>query len=286
MSIPPIATTIEASITTSSVIAQLATHESRAGEGEADEFILHEAAHTIALQRQLQDSFSVGRFESEGAYRDFVDIGRVLFVPAGVPLRIRTNGRMTNTLRGIFKSGPFEAIVGTDRPTALARLHNGLNIKSGFIRTLLMQMAQELDAPGAQSVALIEALGHAVQIAMARYVLDSPSHDTPARGGLTRGAYRRLIARIEGDGAAPPLAELAALAGLSERHLGRAFKQSTGVTLSHAIDEARFKRAVHALHSGRASVASVAAQLGYNSPSAFARAFRRWSGQTPRAFLR
>ena len=144
----------------------------------------------------------------------------------------------------------------------------------------------QTSATGAQSAALIEALGHAVQIAMARYVLDSPSHDTPARGGLTRGAYRRLIARIEVDGAAPTLAELAALAGLSERHLGRAFKQSTGVTLGHAIDEARFKRAVHVLQSGQASIAAVAAQMGYTSPSAFARAFRRWSGQSPRAFLR
>jgi AraC-like DNA-binding protein len=40
------------------------------------------------------------------------------------------------------------------------------------------------------------------------------------------------------------------------------------------------------LRDGRLAVSEVAYLLGYEDPSSFQRAFRRWSGRSPRAFRR
>lgn len=276
----PLETQVEASVSTPTMVAQLASHVTEA----PGDFVLCEQVHTVSLQRQLQDSFSVGRFESEGAYGDFVDIGRIMFVPAGVPLHIRTTGRMTRTFRCFFRGGDFDALVGSDSREAMLRLHNCLNINSPQIRSLLMRMAQEIEAPGIASDRLLDAMGRVLQIEMARYVLESPSHLEHSRGGLSRGAYRRVVARIESDGAAPTLDELARVGGISVRQLTRAFRETTGVSVSQMIDEVRFKRSVLLLKDRSASIASVAESLGFKSGAAFSRAFRRWSGQSPQRF--
>jgi len=126
-------------------------------------------------------------------------------------------------------------------------LHNCLNITSQPIRNLLLRLAQELEFPGLATMDLVETMGQSLQIELARYILNIPSHLDCSRGGLTRGAYRRVFERIEADASPPSLAELAVLAGLSERHMTRAFRESTGISVSEMIDEARYKRAVNLL---------------------------------------
>jgi AraC family transcriptional regulator len=163
-------------------------------------------------------------------------------------------------------------------------LHNCLNITSRLIRTLALRMAEELETPGLASVELIDALGTSLQIEVARYILDSPSHLDTSRGGLTRGAYRKIIARIEADAPPPTLEQLALLAGLSKRHLTRAFRESTGLTVAQMIDEARYKRGVSLLRDPDIRIAEVSTRLGFRSSASFSRAFRRWSGQSPRRF--
>lgn len=68
----------------------------------------------------------------------------------------------------------------------------------------------------------------------------------------------------------------------SERSLRRHLDLE-GTSLSALIDEALEKRACVALRGG-ASVDDVASGLGFASRSAFARAFRRWTGQSPREY--
>ena len=80
-------------------------------------------------------------------------------------------------------------------------------------------------------------------------------------------------------------AELGALARrlrMSGRTLQRRLEQE-GTSLRALADEARRTRAL-ALIEGGASIAEIAYVLGYSEPSAFHRAFRRWTGRTPEAF--
>lgn len=59
-----------------------------------------------------------------------------------------------------------------------------------------------------------------------------------------------------------------------------------GLGWSVICDEIRRELALAALQADARSVAEIASDLGYAEPSAFHRAFRKWTGQTPGAFRR
>ena len=73
--------------------------------------------------------------------------------------------------------------------------------------------------------------------------------------------------------------------GLSPRTLQRRLR-AEGTTLSAVLTQLRHDLALPLLRDGRLAVAEVAFLLGYEDPSAFHRAFRRWSRRSPRAFRR
>ena len=77
----------------------------------------------------------------------------------------------------------------------------------------------------------------------------------------------------------------AARLGFSRQTLFRKLR-SEGVTYASALADLRFRLAVDYLRGGRASVNDTAYLLGFSEPAAFSRAFKRWSGESPRAFLR
>jgi AraC-like DNA-binding protein len=99
-------------------------------------------------------------------------------------------------------------------------------------------------------------------------------------------ARARDVARLLRANPADPrgVAELARAVGSSPRTLLRLFLAETGLTFSQWRVHARLQAAVAALADGR-PVASVAAQVGYATPSAFVAAFRRVTGQTPAAYF-
>jgi AraC-like DNA-binding protein len=67
---------------------------------------------------------------------------------------------------------------------------------------------------------------------------------------------------------------------VSRRTLQREL-QRRGVSHQILLDELRRERALQLLEDARNTVASVAEQLGFSEPSAFFRAFRRWTGTSP-----
>ena len=50
------------------------------------------------------------------------------------------------------------------------------------------------------------------------------------------------------------------------------------------LDEARKRDAMRLLENSALSVEQVALRLGYSDPANFTRAFRKWSGFTPRQY--
>jgi AraC-like DNA-binding protein len=78
-------------------------------------------------------------------------------------------------------------------------------------------------------------------------------------------------------------AAVAARLGMHERTLGRRLKEA-GTTFQALLDEARADVAKHLLHDTRTSVARISSSLGYRDPTVFTRAFRRWTGMTPRRY--
>jgi AraC-like DNA-binding protein/quercetin dioxygenase-like cupin family protein len=72
--------------------------------------------------------------------------------------------------------------------------------------------------------------------------------------------------------------------GLSERSIIRLFPKETGMSFGRWQKQARLMKAFELFDQGR-SVTYVALELGYSSPSAFSKMFRRWMGTAPAAML-
>jgi AraC-like DNA-binding protein len=70
--------------------------------------------------------------------------------------------------------------------------------------------------------------------------------------------------------------------GVSRRTLQRELQQRD---TSHKaiLDDVRRERALHLLELPGLTVSEVAYRLGFSEPSAFFRAFRRWTGKSPKA---
>ena len=78
-------------------------------------------------------------------------------------------------------------------------------------------------------------------------------------------------------------AEVASRLAVSERTLQRRLREE-GVSFAGLEDAVRRERAFQLLRDGQLAQFEIAFLLGFSDPSAFTRAFRRWSGSTPLAW--
>jgi AraC-like DNA-binding protein len=95
-----------------------------------------------------------------------------------------------------------------------------------------------------------------------------------------RRACRRRIVEQE---LAPTLGRLAADLELSPATLRRRLEVE-GTTWQQLKDAVRRELALHYLGDASLTVDEIAARLGFNDPSTFYRAFRKWTGHAPGAW--
>jgi AraC-like DNA-binding protein len=77
------------------------------------------------------------------------------------------------------------------------------------------------------------------------------------------------------------MARVARQLGLSRTSLYRRLKQE-GVSYDLLVDDLRHRMALHYLSGEKASVNETAYLVGFSDPSSFSRAFKRWTGASPR----
>jgi AraC family transcriptional regulator len=107
------------------------------------------------------------------------------------------------------------------------------------------------------------------------------------RGGLGGGALRRVRSYIdEHIGERISLDELARQAGVSRFHFARQFRLSTGESPMAYLRWMRIERSKSILRTREATIAEVAAGLGFSDQSHFTRTFGRLVGVSPRSFAR
>jgi AraC-like DNA-binding protein len=114
------------------------------------------------------------------------------------------------------------------------------------------------------------------------------AHEAKARESMARrgadetaaGRTRRAIALLL-RGSLPSIDDIAEQLHTSSRSLQRALTDE-GRSFRELVDEVRHELAVLHLGDPQTSIAQVALLLGFSEPSAFHRAFKRWTGATPR----
>lgn len=84
----------------------------------------------------------------------------------------------------------------------------------------------------------------------------------------------------------PPLPKLARQLGISETRLKSGFKAMHGTTIMQFCINSRIEAAKILLREDRYSVAEIGTIVGYEDHSAFSRAFRRYSGHSPKEWRR
>jgi AraC-like DNA-binding protein len=100
--------------------------------------------------------------------------------------------------------------------------------------------------------------------------------------GTVSGRVQSIVgARLKGQ--VPSLASIASELAMSERSVQRSLSEES-TSYRDIVDEVRKGLALSHLSRPGASAADVAFLLGFSEPSAFTRAFRRWTGLPPSQF--
>lgn len=244
------------------------------------------AEHVLSLSLSPRVGFSQCAYEFAGQARSrWVDVGDVIFAPAGVEMLGHGTGGDLRRVCCQFSADRFAEVTGFDGRWQGPELEAGLDIRVASIKTGLYRLASEVAEPGFASALLVEALGNTLLVELARYLRQSLQQPALPHGKLAPWQLRRITEYVESlVDPAPTLTQLAELCNISARHLRRAFRQTTGQPISDYVRETRLLKAKSLLTETALPLKEIAYRLGFSSPSSFSIAFSKATGTTPKAF--
>lgn len=239
-----------------------------AGAIVQDEYDLHAPWHHHDMH-QLQYAFE-GAMEVEDDHgRHLLPRSLAAWIPAGI--------RHRNSLHRIRSVSVVLA------PRLVRDAGTGARIVR--VSPLLREMCAEagrwpIDRP-------LDATGRAFFVAFARlcgeWIADSAALTLPT---TTDPALDRALAVVRADPAGSRMIDGLRAAGLSERTLRRRCMAHLGMGWDEYRRRARLLASLEPLTETTQSIANIAASVGFESQSAYARAFRDFTGQTPQTFRR
>lgn len=185
-------------------------------------------------------------------------------------------------IRCVFARHVADAILGQRGTPDLGFLQGMLAMQNEPLRMVMRLIKRELETPHACSARAIAALIDLVGVELERAIADKNAGR--GNGRLAPWQFRRIRQRLDQSGQNPTVPELAALCGISVRHLHRQFHALTGKTVADYIETTRIEQAKVMLEHPGPPIKSIAEACGFAHPGSFARAFRRTTGLTPLGF--
>jgi AraC family transcriptional regulator len=162
-----------------------------------------------------------------------------------------------------------------------------LYFENDSLKATLLKLQTVLDGSGIDDHAYAETLALLLFFELQRAGGLRQPQLNPVRGGLTLSQLRRIKefvdAQISND---ITISDLAAVAGLSQFHFIREFKDSVGLSPYQYVLSERVRRARELLFKPDISIADVALAVGFSDVSQLNRVFRKFVGVTPTAFRR
>lgn len=179
---------------------------------------------------------------------------------------------------------PFNPLIAT-----LPRmLHIPAARSSSWVGQVIDQAAAESRAPRAGSDVLLARISEMIFVDAVRSFVES--HPAPSNGWLA-GLRDRYVGSALGLLHAEParpwtIDDLGKRVGLSRSALHARFLQLIGLPPMEYLRQWRMQLGSNLLRTTGANVASIAAEVGYDSEAAFSRAFKRAVGMPPAAWRR
>jgi AraC-like DNA-binding protein len=241
--------------------------ESFAFLDQADNIRYDWHAHT---RHQLLYAFSgTLRLETEN-HLYLLPPQRAVWIPAGV--------RHRTTLKQVRSGAVF--LTPSLVPTEIARVRI---ISAAPIVREMVRYALRWPATRDPDDQLANAWFRTMGLLCAEWIMDEvPFHLPAAQTGQVAMALEYTLQNLE----SATVEAAAQAAALSERHFRRRFALETGITWQLFLHQARMLRAMELLAEADANITDVAYAVGFNSLSAFAKSFARFSGQTPGKYRR
>jgi AraC family transcriptional regulator len=159
------------------------------------------------------------------------------------------------------------------------------NLTDRHISALLVEMTADLedDSPAGQIYG--ESLANTLAVYLLRRYAVRRQTPTVYKGGLPRHRLKRVLDYIADNLAEDlSLSQLATVAGMSPHYFSVLFRQSMGRAPHSYVLLQRIKRAKQQLRDPERSVIQTGLEAGFQSPSHFARVFRKLVGASPSRF--
>lgn len=217
--------------------------------------------------------------------------GSVTLWPAGheskaiswAPDRIRS--APTEMVRVQLNLSLLERLAPEEVRAVSQRLTQQAGVEDPALVTLVQLMASEVLAACPTGPLFGESLCLALATHVAQRYATGPTKSRSQRGGLSLRQLERVRGYIDNRlDCDLSLTELAAVADLSPQHFAGAFRRSMNVTPHQYVLRQRVEKAKVMLVTPGASIADLAAALGFASQSHFTDVFRKIVGTTPSRF--
>lgn len=242
------------------------------------------------LCQRLSGSSAPLRIENRSAHDALPRVRSVGFLPPGCAVRLFPVEQPFRLLSCSFEKTYFEHTTGITERQWHDHTGSLVSIRNQRLEILMQEIYAELEHPDFGHEFLIGAAGSLMLVELARYArqLEKKSARSGKPSVLAPWQLRRIQERIESslDQGYPNLSELSDLCGISQGHLMRTFKASTGWQIQKYIAMERFRVAKRMLADQQFTCKEIAARLGYRSPAYFTSSFRRMAGKTPTEYRR
>jgi AraC family transcriptional regulator len=154
-----------------------------------------------------------------------------------------------------------------------------------LIQQLGVTLLAEADAATPQGRLFADSLIQTLTLHLLTHYGTSASAKQTATGGLSGYKLRRVKEFIDENLEEDlSLAEISAIADLSQFHFARAFRKSTGLTPQQFLMQQRIERAKQLLSKDDLPIVEVSLRTGFKNQSHFTSLFRKFTNLTPKTW--
>lgn len=240
----------------------------------------HEHA-TFCLHLQTSQRVEMDWYSSGKSGHQTTGTGNLIFLAPG-------------TRDSLLWHGPSQRIVVSVDPLLIRQAADQMEMKEmpefdnrwSFqdeqLRLLVTEMEREMGTGWAMGSLYGDSLSTSLAIALIKKYARTSSPFSEIKGGLSRFRLRQVLAYLDANLQRDiRLHELASIAGLSDFHFARTFRQSTGLTPHQYLTQIRIKRGKSLLLRPHWTILQIAGAVGFADPSRFSKVFRENTGVSP-----